>query len=50
MYTLSEPLRVRSNDDLDYRFLLYGQAASLNREMPAAELVQTLTQEVDELL
>ena len=46
MYTLSEPLRTSSNDNLDYRFLLYGQAATLNREMPAAELVKTLVTEV----
>ena len=28
---LSEPLRESSNDTLDFRFLLYGQAAALNR-------------------
>lgn len=50
MYTLSDPLREASNDTLDYRFLLYGQAAALNREMPAAELVQTLVTEAQNLL
>lgn len=50
MYALSEPLRVSSNEDLDYRFLLYGQAAALNREMPAAELIQTLAKEAQGLL
>ncbi len=50
MYALSDPLREASNDTLDYRFLLYGQAAALNREMPAAELVQTLVTEAQNLL
>ena len=50
MYTLSDPLREASDDSLDFRFLLYGQAAALNREMPAAELVQTLVTEAQSLL
>ena len=50
MYALSGPLREASNDILDYRFLLYGQAATLNREMKAAELVQTLVKEAHNLL
>ncbi|MBT8436178.1 MAG: nitronate monooxygenase [Gammaproteobacteria bacterium] len=50
MYTLSDPLREASDDTLDYRFLLYGQAAALNREMPAAELVKTLVTEAQNLL
>ena len=50
MYALSEPLRKVSDETLDYRFLLYGQAAALNREMPAAELVQTLVEETRNLL
>jgi nitronate monooxygenase len=50
MYALSGPLREASNDTLDYRFLLYGQAATLNREMKAAELVQTLVKEAHNLL
>jgi nitronate monooxygenase len=50
MYTLSEPLRETSNDSLDFRFLLYGQAAALNREMPAAKLVQTLVEEAQNLI
>lgn len=45
MYTLSEPLRTSSNENSDYRFLLYGQAAALNREMPAAKLVEKLVEE-----
>jgi nitronate monooxygenase len=50
MYSLSDPLRNASDDRLDYRFLLYGQAAALNREMPAAELMQTLVTEARNLL
>jgi nitronate monooxygenase len=50
MYSLSGPLRNASDDRLDYRFLLYGQAAALNREMPAAELMQTLVTEARNLL
>jgi nitronate monooxygenase len=50
MYTLSDPLRKASDDALDYRFLLYGQAATLNREMPAADLVRTLVAEAQSLL
>ena len=50
MYALSGPLREASDDTLDFRFLLYGQAAALNREMPAAELVQTLVIEAQNLL
>ena len=50
MYTLSDPLREASDDRLDFRFLLYGQAAALNREMPAAELVLTLVTEAESLL
>ena len=50
MYTLSDPLRKASDDTLDNRFLLYGQAAALNREMPATELVQTLVAETRNLL
>ncbi len=50
MYALSEPLRLASDETRDYRFLLYGQAAALNRELPAAELVQTLVEEAQTLL
>lgn len=44
MYELSEPIR-QSADDREASFHLYGQAAKLNREMPAAELVAVLVQE-----
>ena len=50
MYALSEPLRQASGATRDYRFLLYGQAAALNREMPAAQLVRTLVDEAQALL
>lgn len=50
MYSLSGPLMATSGETLDFRFLLYGQAAALNREMPAAELVQTLVTEARNLL
>ena len=50
MYALSNPLRESSNDSLDFRFLLYGQAAALNREMPAAKLVKTLVEEAQDLI
>jgi nitronate monooxygenase len=39
-----------ANDDPNFQFLLYGQAAALNRELPAAELVQTLVAEAQEVL
>lgn len=52
MYSFSEPLRRRRVDteDLDFQFLLYGQAAALNRELAAAELVQTLVKETQDIL
>ena len=50
LYALSGPLIDASDESLDYRFLLYGQAAALNREMPAAELVGRLVSEAAELL
>ena len=52
MYCFSEPLRAHSvaNETMDFQFLLYGQAAALNRELPAAELVRTLVAEAQEVL
>ena len=52
MYGFSEPLRAHSiaNETTDFQFLLYGQAAALNRELPAAELVRTLVAEAREVL
>ncbi len=43
MYQLSDPLRATGNPE--YSFHLYGQAAALNREMAAADLVRTLARE-----
>ena len=50
MYALSNPLKESSSDSLDFRFLFYGQAAALNREMPAADLMQTLVEETQALI
>lgn len=52
MYTYSVPLIDSSadNEDDDFQFLLYGQAAALNRELPAAELMETLVAEAQKLL
>ena len=50
MYALSEPLRASSNDALDFRSLLYGQAAPLNSELPAANLMQKLVEETRNLI
>lgn len=44
MYDLSEPL-LQAREPRDVSFLLYGQAARFNRELPAAELI---TRYVDE--
>mgnify|MGYP001796581676 FL=1 len=47
MYNYSGPLKRFGidTDRLDCQFLLYGQAAALNREMTAAQLIETLTSE-----
>lgn len=50
VYALSGPLIDASSNSLDYRFLLYGQAAALNQEMPAAELMDALVSRATELL
>lgn len=44
MYDLSVPL-LQSKDPAEASFLLYGQAARLNRELPAAELVARYVEE-----
>jgi len=48
----TNPLRqaAAAADDPNFQFLLYGQAAALNRELPAAELVETLVAEAQEVL
>ncbi len=52
MYALSVPLMRSSaaRGDSDFRFLLYGQAAALNRELPADELMARLVEEARGLL
>jgi hypothetical protein len=52
MYKFSRPLMDSSaeNNDNDFTFLLYGQAAALNCELPAHELVEKLASEAQDLL
>ena len=52
MYGFSDPLHeaAAADGDPNFQFLLYGQAAALNRELPAAELVETLVAEAQEIL
>jgi len=52
MYAYSGPLTACSErtGDEDFLFLLYGQAAALNRPLPAAELMRLLVAESRELL
>jgi nitronate monooxygenase len=49
MFALSEPIRQAASDE-EASFLLYGQSAALNREMPAADLVAVLCEETNERL
>lgn len=48
MYNYSSPIKKHgiAHDDLDNQFLLYGQAAALNREMSVEQLMEKLVQEV----
>jgi nitronate monooxygenase len=48
MYALSVPL-IEAAPDRDASFHLYGQAASLNRELPAADLFRRLVDEAAEV-
>lgn len=52
MYGFSDPLAQASahNGDSDFQFLLYGQAAAMNRELPAADLMARLVDEAQTLL
>lgn len=52
MYSFSDPPREFSvaNKDTDFQFLLYGQGAAMNRELPAAELFKTLVTEAQGIL
>ncbi len=47
MYNFSGPLKKYGidNNDLEYQFLLYGQSASLNRELNATALIEVLAEE-----
>jgi nitronate monooxygenase len=52
MYGFSNPLLQASANtgDPDFQFLLYGQAAALNRELPATELMARLVDEAQGVL
>jgi nitronate monooxygenase len=52
MYGFSEPLMQASaaTGNPDFQFLLYGQAAALNRELPAADLMALLVDEAQRVL
>ncbi len=52
MYGFTDPLHdaAAADDDPNFQLLLYGQAAALNRELPAAELMETLVAEAQEVL
>ncbi len=52
MYNYSGPLKKFgiANDDLDYQFLLYGQAAALNKDLTAAQLIEKLKVEARQVL
>ncbi|WP_312891308.1 NAD(P)H-dependent flavin oxidoreductase [Mesorhizobium silamurunense] len=45
MYALTAPLGDADHARLDFAFHLYGQAAALNRELPAGELMHALVAE-----
>jgi nitronate monooxygenase len=52
MYNFTSPLKQYGIeiDSLDFQFFLYGQAASLNREMSAGKLIRLLIEETNEAL
>jgi nitronate monooxygenase len=52
MYNYSGPLKKFgiANNDLDYQFLLYGQAAALNQDLTAAQLIAKLKSETRQVL
>ena len=52
MYGFSEPLEraSRDSDKTGFEFFIWGQGAALNRELPAAELVQRLVGEAQDAL
>ncbi|WP_350335856.1 NAD(P)H-dependent flavin oxidoreductase [Coralliovum pocilloporae] len=52
MYNYSSPIKRHgiAHDDLDHQFLLYGQAAALNRERSAEQLICELVEQTNEIL
>ena len=52
MAALTAPLRAAGDaaGSTDFQFLLYGQSAALNRELPAADLVGLLVRETGSVL
>jgi nitronate monooxygenase len=52
MYDFSGPLKKHGieNNNLDFQFLLYGQAAALNKQLSAEGLIQALIEETKPLL
>lgn len=52
MYGFSDPLLQASikGDNPNFQFLLYGQSAALNRELPAADLMALLVDEAQSIL
>lgn len=51
MYNYSSPIKRHgiAQDDLEHQFLLFGQAAALNKEMNAERLIMTLAREAETL-
>ena len=52
MYEFSEPLELACRDSgkTGFEFYLWGQGAALNRELPAAELMEKLVEETQTAL
>lgn len=52
MYNYSGPLKKYGieNNDLDFQFLLHGQAVSLNKDLTAERLIETLEEDFDKAL
>ena len=52
MYNYSSPIKRHgiAEGDLEHQFLLYGQAAALNKEMSAEQLLKTLMKEAQNLV
>ncbi len=51
MYNYSSPIKRHgiSDNDLEHQFLLYGQAAALNKEGTVEQLIKTLVKEAGDL-